>query len=53
MKPFDTLRAVEIAELTPEEIASYVKETGDENLVLQEVAGCRKRLDEMGMTYRK
>lgn len=53
MKPFETLGAIETAELTEEQTKAYIKEIGDEALVLREVSECRKRLDSMGVSYRK
>lgn len=52
-KQFGSLGTIEVAELTREDIVYYAKETGDEAMVLQEVADCRKRLDQMGIDYRK
>ena len=51
--PFGSLGTIEVAELTKEEIQYYIKETMDEEMVLKEISDCRKRLDSMGIEYRK
>lgn len=51
-KPFGSLETIQVAELTKEQISYYIKETGDENMVLKEVSDCRKRLESMGIEYR-
>ena len=53
MKPFEDLITKEVAELTQEQIQAYIKETGDENMVLSEVSKCRNLLDKMGIEYKK
>lgn len=51
-KPFGSLGTIEVVELTREEIDAYSKTVGEE-VVLKEISECRKRLDDMGISYRK
>ena len=50
-QPFGSLSTQEVARLTLEEINYYIKETGDENMILREIADCKKRLKSLGIDY--
>lgn len=52
MKSFGSLTTEEVAELTNEDIEFYKKSMKEEE-ILSEIKDCRKRLDSMGIVYRK